>query len=295
MSDHMEHSRKRIVITGAQGFLGSRVAQYFASHYEVFAFGHADLDITNRALVMNKLADINPDAVIHCAAISDTGYSQEHPQESERINLWGTVHVAEACKICGAKLIFMSSDQVYNGNEEEGLLPEFVNLHPVSFYGLHKLEAEKEVLRVLPDAVGLRLTWMYDLPTSSMKLNRNLLVNLLQAFQGQYTIKAAVREYRGITSVWDVVKRLNKCLNLPGGAYNFGCENKLTSYDTFLEAARCMHLPHPEQWIIPDKERFLEHPRNLSMSLDKLRAHDIDFPSTCEGFKLSLQTEIRKY
>ena len=287
----MEALRQRIVITGAQGFLGSRVAYYYASRYEVFALGHADLDITNRELVKNKLIELHPDIIIHCAAISDTGYSQEHPRDSERINLWGAVHVAEACKECGAKFIFMSSDQVYNGNEEQGLLPEDVNLHPVSFYGRHKLGAENEILNVLPDAVGLRLTWMYDLPSSTMKLNRNLLVNLLQAFQHQAMIKVAVREYRGITSVWDVVKRLKDCLNLPGGAYNFGCENDLTSYETFLEAARCLRLPHPEQWIIADNERFIECPRNLSMSLDKIRAYDIDFPSTCEGLKMLLKTE----
>lgn len=285
----MEKNKKKMVVTGAQGFLGSRVVSYYASTYEVIALSHADLDITNCKQVLDKLLDLAPDAVIHCAAISDTGYSQQHPDESENINLWGTVHVAEACKACGAKLIFMSSDQVYNGNAEQGLLPESVSLHPVSVYGQHKLEAEKEVAKILPQAVGLRLTWMYDLPGSHMKLNRNILVNLQNAYQKGETIKVALREYRGVTSVWDVVKRLAACLNIPGGIYNFGSENKLTSYDTFLEAAHCMRLPNPEKWIIADKDRFPDHPRNLSMSLDKLRKFGIDFPFTSEGFKLALK------
>ena len=281
-------NKKRIVVTGAQGFLGSRVARYYASVYEIIALGHADLDITNRSMVMEKLAELHPDVVFHCAAISDTGYSQQHPDESEKVNLWGTVHMAEVCKEHGIKLVFMSSDQVYNGNSEQGLLGEDISLQPKSVYGLHKLETEREVARILPDAVGLRLTWMYDLPTSSMKLNRNILVNLQQVFQHHETLKVAVREYRGITFVWEVVKRLNDCLNLPGGAYNFGCENELTSYETFLEAARCMNLPYPENWIVPDNERFPEHPRNLSMSIHKLRTFNINFPSTCDGFKTAL-------
>ena len=284
---------KKLVVTGAKGFLGTRVVNFYSSQYEVIGFGHAELDITNRRVVIDTLKELCPDAVFHCAAISDTGYSQQHPDESQRINLEGTVHVAEACKECGAKLVFMSSDQVYNGNVEQGLLPETIALHPVSVYGQHKLEAERRVFSILPEAVGLRLTWMYDLPDSDLKLNRNLLVNLLQTYEQHTVLKVAVREYRGITSVWEVVRRLDACLNLPGGAYNFGCENERTSYDTFMEAARCMKLLHPEEWIQADTERFLEHPRNLSMSLDKLRTAGIDFPSTCDGFQLACQNYHR--
>ena len=284
----MTGRRKRMVVTGAYGFLGVRVVGYYSRTYEVLALSHAQCDITKREEVMNVFKSLRPDIVIHCAAISDTGYSQQHPDESEQINLQGTVNVAEASKLCGAKLIFMSSDQVYNGNAEQGLLPETTILHPVSVYGQHKLEAEKEVLSLFPEAVALRLTWMYDLPSSSLKLNRNLLVNLLQAFQHNEILHVATREYRGITSVWDVVARLESCINLPGGAYNFGCENEFCSYDTFLAAARCMKLATPEQWIQPDTERFPVHPRNLSMSLTKLRHYGIDFPSTQEGFRRAL-------
>lgn len=286
----METKQKRMVVTGAQGFLGSRVVAYYSVTYDVVALGHGDLDITNRESVMEKLTELHPDIVVHCAAISDTGYSQQHPDESESINVWGTVHIAEACKACGAKLLFMSSDQVYNGNAEQGLLPETIELHPVSVYGQHKLQAEQKVASICPDAVGLRLTWMYDLPTSPLKLNRNLLVNLQRTFEEKTTLQAAVREYRGITFVWEVVKRLEACLQLPGGAYNFGCENELTSYQTFIEAANSMQLPNPETWILADNERFPEHPRNLSMSLKKLQTFGIDFPSTCEGFNLALHT-----
>ena len=238
---------------------------------------------------MVKISEIQPDVVFHCAAISDTGYSQQHPEESRQINYLGTLNVAEACKTYGVKLVFMSSDQVYNGNVEQGLLPESIDLHPVSVYGQHKLEAEQTVFSVLPEAVGLRLTWMYDLPSSHLKLNSNILVNLQHTFENNETMRIATREYRGVTNVWEVVKHLENCLSLPGGVYNFGCENKLTSYETFLEAARCMQLPLPENWILADTERFPAHPRNLSMSLDKLRSFGVDFPSTSRGFELALQ------
>ena len=288
MNSMNTNKKYKIIVTGSHGFLGTRIVSYYSTSHEVHGLGHADLDITNRQQVMEVICQLQPDVVFHCAAISETGYSQQHPDLSEQINYQGTIHVAEACKACGAKLIFMSSDQVYNGNAEQGLLPETVHLHPVSVYGQHKLDAERAVFAILPEAVGLRLTWMYDLPSSPLKLNRNLLVNLLHAYQYHETLKAATREYRGITFVWEVVKRLEACVDLPGGAYNFGCENEQTSYETFLEAARTMDFSVPETWILADEERFPEHPRNLSMSLDKLRSYGIDFPSTCQGFSIAL-------
>ena len=93
-----------------------------------------------------------------------------------------------------------------------GPLKEEDVLQPVNFYGRHKLEAEQRALWNLPDAVGLRLTWMYDLPNSSMKLNTNILVNLQKAYDEGAQIKAATHEYRGVTYVWEVIKNIEKAM-----------------------------------------------------------------------------------
>ena len=139
-----------------------------------------------------------------------------------------------------------------------------------------------------PTAVGLRLTWMYDLPDSPLKLNRNLLVNLRQAYQEGTLLRVATREYRGITDVRAVVTRLEACLRLPGGAYNFGSENRLNSYETFILAARLLGYGAPERWILPDAERFPEHPRNLAMDISRIRSYGIDFPDTLEGVRRAI-------
>ena len=116
-----------------------------------------------------------------------------------------------------------------------------------------RLEAQ-----IVADGVGLRLTWMYDLPESKMKLNSNILVNLRKAYDEGTTIKAATHEYRGVTYVWEVVKNLEKAIALPGGIYNFGCPNHLNSHSLFTEAAHLMNLSQPAAWILPDTERFAE-------------------------------------
>ena len=278
----------KVIVTGAQGFLGVRLVSYLEDKYEIKACSHSDLDITDARHVLEVFQSFQPEYVVHCAAISDTGYAQQHPDESEQINVQGTVNVAKACAEVGAKLIYMSSDQVYNGTDMIGGLSEFCPLAPASVYGQHKLAAEDGVQAVAKDAVGLRLSWMYDLPCSPYKLNRNILVNLQNAAATAQPLSVATREYRGITNVWEVIRRIPLCFELPGGIYNFGSENPYNSYETFIAIARMMKIAHPEELIIKDSERFPEHPRNLSMDLAKLRIHGFDFPDTLEGVEQAL-------
>ena len=203
------------------------------------------------------------------------------------------MRIAKACKLAGAKLVFMSSDQVYNGTPMLGPLGENAPLQPVNIYGNHKLEAEQRAQRNLPESVGLRLTWMYDMPDSRMKLNSNILVNLQKACQDGSVINVATHEYRGVTYVWDVVRNIEKALSLPGGIYNFGSGNTLDSYSLHLEAAAAMNLKEPEKWIHPDRERFSEQPRNLAMDCSLIEKHDIHFADSIEGIKEALLRPYR--
>lgn len=66
----------------------------------------------------------------------------------------------------------------------------------------------------LPEAVGLRLSWMFVLPDCSMKLNKNILVNLHNAYIKQSTINATIHEFRGVTYVWDIVKNIKNAFSL---------------------------------------------------------------------------------
>jgi dTDP-4-dehydrorhamnose reductase len=278
-----------LLITGAEGFLGVRVVQAFSFRYKVVGCSHAELDITDNRSVARLFREVKPQRVLHCAAISDTGVAENNPDRSYAVNVLGTVRVAKACADSGARLVYISSDQVYNGNVETFALPESVALHPENVYGRHKLEAEQRVGEVLPEAVALRLTWMYDLPTSPYKLNRNILVNLQRAAATATPLRAALRELRGMTSVWNIISHLDACFDIPGGVYNYGCPNDLCSYDTFLAVARLMYLPHPEAVVLCDSDRFPAHVRNLAMDISKLRAQGITFPSTLDGFREALR------
>ena len=171
-----------------------------------------------------------------------------------------------------------SSDQVYNGCSDRGALPESAVLSPQNVYAVHKLAAEEAVRCLLPDAVGLRLTWMYDRLDSPYRMNRNLLTRLKEAQETGIPVRASVYELRGITNVWEVIRRLPACFGLPGGIYNYGSENALSFYETVRAFARI--CGYDADAVV---EKDLHFTRNLSMSLSRLREYGMDFPASVEN------------
>ena len=278
-----------ILITGSSGFLGSRLAVYLGKRNDLLLPTHSELNVSREDTVLAYMEEHRPKVVIHCAALSNTWYCEQHPEESHRVNVQGTVKMAKACKRIGAKFIFMSSDQVYNGTIASGPLREDCLLQPVNVYGRHKLEAEQRALLNLHESVGLRLTWMYDMPDSKMKLTSNILVNLQKASREGSVINVATHEYRGVTDVWEVVRNIERALNLPGGVYNFGSGNSLDSYSLFVETARLMGLGSAKDWIIPDYSRFCEQTRNLSMDCSLIGKYGIYFNDSIRGLEMAMK------
>jgi dTDP-4-dehydrorhamnose reductase len=279
---------KKLLITGSSGFLGSRLALYYKDKYELLLPTHSQLNVSREEAVMAYMEQFQPDIVLHCAALSNTWYCEQHPDESHRVNVQGTVKIAKACKHIGAKLVFMSSDQVYNGTPVSGPLKEQDVFQPVNVYGRHKLEAEQRALRNNPMSVALRLTWMYDVPSSPMKLNSNILVNIQKALDEGTTIKAATHKYRGVTNVWEVVRNMEQTLELPGGIYNYGSGSHIDSYTLFLKVANIMGAKEPSTFILPDEERFSEQTRNLTMDCSLINNFGIRFNDSVEGIKKAL-------
>lgn len=279
---------KKLLITGSTGFLGSRLALYYKDKYELLLPTHSQLNVSREEAVMAYMEQFQPDIVLHCAALSNTWYCEQHPDESHRVNVQGTVKIAKACKHIGAKLVFMSSDQVYNGTPVSGPLKEQDVFQPVNVYGRHKLEAEQRALRNNPMSVALRLTWMYDVPSSPMKLNSNILVNIQKALDEGTTIKAATHEYRGVTNVWEVVRNMEQTLKRPGGIYNYGSGNHIDSYTLFLKVANIMGTKEPSTFILPDEERFSEQTRNLTMDCSLINNFGIRFNDSVEGIEKAI-------
>lgn len=277
------NNREKILITGAEGFLGSRLADYYRSGFQVIKAGHGTLDITDESRVMEFAESIGTCVVLHCAAISDTGVCEKDPELSHEINVLGTLNLAKACKRTNSRLVFMSSDQIYTGSSSLSPNRESDVSSPINVYGRDKKKAEQEVLALLPDAVCLRLTWMYDLPVRGRKTNHNLLCSLIRALVYNQQMTFPVHELRGITDVNEVIRLMEQAWKLPGGIYNYGSANDVNTYDT---AGILLNLlvKNREEILQKDELRFVSEPRNLAMDLGKAKEHGIYFPTTIDGF-----------
>ena len=276
---------KKILITGASGFVGGRAIQALQDDFVLIAPSHSELDVTSEEDVDSFVAAAQPDAILHLAAISNTGYCEEHPDESYQSNVVSVENLAKSAAKHNIKLVWFSSDQVYNGNLESGLLTENLPVSPENHYGRHKLLAEERSKNICPESVALRATWMYDAQRPGMKTHNNFVLNFQQAKENGTTLRFATREFRGITWVEDVIRNIPFTFDLPGGVYNFGAENILNTYDTACEYARILDC-QPDSLVIADTERFPEHIRNISISMTKAyeaSGGKIRFMNTVEG------------
>ena len=109
---------KKILVTGAGGFVVSRVMQQWAGHYELCPFPKGFLATAGEDAVRQAVLQQCPDVILHTAAISDTGYCADHPEQAYRANVELPVWFARAAAETGAKLVAFSSDQVYAGVED---------------------------------------------------------------------------------------------------------------------------------------------------------------------------------
>ena len=208
---------KRVLLTGAGGFVGARVRQQLAEKLELIPAPKGLMARGGEEEIARLVDRAHPDAILHTAAISDTGYCEAHPEESYRANVEPTLWLAKAAAAQKAKLVVFSSDQVYAGVERSGPLPEDMPLAPANVYGRHKLEAEQRGLELLPEAVFLRVTWLYDLPGYGLPVRGNLVLNLVRAaLQGQPQTFSP-RDFRGVTYVRQAVENLLPVLELPAG------------------------------------------------------------------------------
>ena len=278
---------KKLLITGTSGFLGGRIAGYYKDKYEICAPTHAQLDITDEKSVSNVLEEYRPDAVIHCAGVSDLAIFERERERSWRINVDGSVNIAKASDKIRAKCVICSSDQVYFGNRTEGPHREDEELSPVTPYGQGKLCAEQECLKVNPDCVQLRLSWMYDTFTRNGNEHGDFFRNLLRQIEQGEELRYPVYDRRGITDVNEVIRNLEKVFEIPGGIYNFGSPNDMDTFHTMCTVFQNVGLEVGR--IGRNEEAYKDNPIDMRMCMDKAASVGICFPTTVDSLSENLK------
>jgi len=171
------NNKMKILLTGGFGFIGKKFIEKYGSNYEiiVFAKNKCGSDLTNaitkfehgsvkKKEITNSIINNKPDIVIHLAALTGIKKCQENPEESFQVNVNGTINVIKGCIASNAKLIFISSREVYGTTKDFESKEEDV-LKPINVYGVSKMIAETKVKYAnkinAVDYTILRLTNVY--------------------------------------------------------------------------------------------------------------------------------------
>lgn len=149
----------RVLITGGNGQLGRDLQRALAEH-RVRAFSHDELDVTDARRVIDEIETLEPDVVIHAAALTDTSRCEREPDAAFAVNALGSRNVAVACGRAGAALAYVSTNEVFDG-AQTAPYGEMDGPHPVNSYGRSKLAGERLVETLLPKHYIVRTAWLY--------------------------------------------------------------------------------------------------------------------------------------
>lgn len=126
---------------------------------------YVPLDITDRAAVERVITDVNPDAVIHCAGWTAVDMAEDDDKVSlvRKVNVGGTQNIADVCKKLGCKMLYLSTDYVFNGQGTEPWQPDCKDYKPLNVYGQSKLDGELAVANTLERFFIVRTAWVFGL------------------------------------------------------------------------------------------------------------------------------------
>lgn len=136
-----------------------------ADESAVTAMPYVSLDITDKEKVASVIVEVKPDAIIHCAAWTAVDMAEDDDKVSlvRRVNADGTQNMAEAAKAVDAKLLYLSTDYVFDGQGKNPWQPDDKNYKPMNVYGQTKLEGELAVAKTLEKYFIVRIAWVFGL------------------------------------------------------------------------------------------------------------------------------------
>ncbi len=156
-----------IASRGYEG-VGSDIAPVYsgvADGSSVTSMPYVQMDITDGEAVASVLAEVKPDVVVHCAAWTavDAAEDEENKEKVFAINAKGTENIAKACKELDCKMIYISTDYVFDGQGERPWEPDDKNYAPLNVYGESKLQGELAVSSILEKYFIVRIAWVFGL------------------------------------------------------------------------------------------------------------------------------------
>ncbi len=229
--------------------IGSDIAPAYAGVADgsaVTRMPYVQLDITDEAAVSRVIADVKPEAVIHCAAWTavDLAEDEDKREKVRAINAAGTGYIARACKALGCKMLYISTDYVFDGQGETPWKPDCKEYKPLNVYGQTKLEGELAVSGTLEKYFIVRIAWVFGLN------GKNFIKTMLKLGQTHDTLRVVCDQIGTPTYTLDLARLLTDMIETEKyGYYHATNEGGYISWADF--AAEIFRQAGMDTQVIP--------------------------------------------
>lgn len=273
----------KVLITGSTGRIGRYVllhkpqeveAELLLSPFseQIPGFSWYRLDITDTSKIMMSVTCAEPDVVIHCAAVSDVDWCEQNPETAMKINRDGTCKIAQACNDCGAKMVLISTDFVFDGRF--GPYSENDKTNPINFYGRTKLEGEHAALQSLDNLLIVRVAAAFGLRIEGSK--HNYVSSMIEKLQTGNQVEAWIDQYNTPSYMDELAQVLWMLIHKDvTGVIHYGTSDRLSRYEMALHV--CHIMGFPEKLVLPvrlaDMKLHAKRPLETGFVTDKV--HEI--------------------
>lgn len=195
----------KVFVTGVRGQLGFDVVNECKKRgYEVIGVDIEEMDITDANAVERVITAACPDVVVHCAAWTavDAAEEAENIPKVRAVNAIGTQNIANVCKILGCKLIYISTDYVFDGQGTKPWAPDQKDYRPLNVYGQTKLEGELAVAGTLEKYFIVRIAWVFGLN------GKNFIKTMLSVGKKYDTVRVVNDQIGTPTYTYDLARLL---------------------------------------------------------------------------------------
>ena len=152
----------KVLVTGVKGQLGFDVVNELEKRgHTAVGVDIQEMDITDAASVSSVIGEVKPDAVIHCAAWTAVDAAEDNEEKVRQVNAAGTGNIAKECKKLGCKMMYISTDYVFDGQGETPWQPDCKDYKPLNVYGKTKLEGELAVSSLIEKYFIVRIAWVF--------------------------------------------------------------------------------------------------------------------------------------